>query len=67
MKIKLKEIDRARMGDMYRLATRYLIVMDCPGGRPINDGYICPHCGADPSRGDCDGVEGFIPSEGSRE
>jgi len=57
---KIKNVDVHRMNDIARCASRYLNLVNCPGGRPINDGYICPHFGADPSRGDCDGVHGFV-------
>lgn len=53
--MKIKNLDANYTRDLARCAD-YLAIVDCPGGRPIVKGYICPHCGADPSHGDCDGV-----------
>lgn len=36
-------VDAANMGDAAAILTR------CPGGRLIRDGYVCGHCGRDPT------------------
>lgn len=56
---KIENIERNRLSDLARCAEFAAVIVDCPGGRPIVGGYICPHCGTDPSHGDCNGVVGF--------
>lgn len=62
-KIDKNDLNKYRIQDTARLALNYLWVINCPGGRPIVDGYICPHCGIDASQGECAGVEGFVKSD----
>jgi hypothetical protein len=57
---KIRNVEANETRDMAALAAAYLVVVACPGGRPIHKGYICPHCGMDTSHGDCDGVLGFV-------
>lgn len=57
---KIRNVEANEMRDLAALAGIYLVVVACPGGRPINKGCICPHCGMDTSHGDCDGVHGFV-------
>lgn len=57
---KIKDVDSHYTRDAARCAEHYLLLISCPGGRPICKGYICPHCGMDTSHGDCDGVQGFV-------
>jgi hypothetical protein len=49
--------------DLARCADTFLNIERCPGGRPIVAGLTCPHCGIDPSDGDCNGVNGFKKGE----
>jgi hypothetical protein len=63
---KIRDVDRNYESDLARLAQTYLVVQACPGGRPINRGYICAHCGMDTSHGDCDGVQGFVKAAASK-
>lgn len=56
---KIKDVEANRTRDLASLASSYLSVVRCPGGRPIVDGYVCPHCGTDTSWGECNGVIGF--------
>ncbi len=60
---KIENIEANRKSDLAYLAQAYLTFVSCPGGRPIVHGYICPHCGTDPSYGDCGGVRGFAKRE----
>jgi hypothetical protein len=46
-------IDRTDRNDLIALAESYLPMARCPGGRIIMDGYICAHCGKDPTDGKC--------------
>jgi hypothetical protein len=57
---KIRNVEANELRDLATLAATYLVVVSCPGGRPIKKGFICPHCGMDTSHGDCDGVHGFI-------
>lgn len=61
---KIKDAEKHRKLDLAKLAEAYLIIGRCPGGRPIVDGYMCHHCGADPSCNECDGVEGLVGHHG---
>lgn len=58
-KIKKRNVEKNTVQDLANCATAYLLIHRCPGGRPIVDGFICPHCGTDTSNGDCGGVEEF--------
>ena len=55
---KVKDIAASRQRDLAACADAYLNIRACPGGRPIVDGLVCPHCGMDTSDGDCNGVVG---------
>ncbi len=58
-KIAKAKIDKYSLADLARCADTYLLLHNCPGGRPIVNGYVCPHCGTDTSEGDCGGVKDF--------
>lgn len=60
---KIKDISANYTRDLANCANTYLLVESCPGGRPIVSGYVCPHCGVDPSYGDCNGVIGFVKKQ----
>ena len=62
---KIKNVEAHYTRDLARCAKNYLLIKECPGGRPIVKGYICPHCGTDTSYGDCDGVIGLTKQEPS--
>ena len=62
-KIKRENLQVNRTRDLAHCAVAYLLIHNCPGGRPIVDGYVCPHCGTDTSFGDCGGVIGFKKKE----
>jgi hypothetical protein len=56
---KIANVDANYTRDLARCADQFLSIVSCPGGRPIVNGLICPHCGMDTSDGDCGGVAGF--------
>jgi hypothetical protein len=56
---RIRSPEKHRQRDILFLADNYLAIRDCPGGRPIIEGYVCPHCGTDTSYGECGGVVGF--------
>lgn len=60
---KIKNVEDHFVRDAARCADHFLVLISCPGGRPIVKGYICPHCGYDTSYGDCGGVIGFEKRE----
>ena len=57
-RLKPEEVAKNYMRDLANCAAAYLHIRHCPGGRPIVDGYICPHCDRDTSYGTCGGVVG---------
>lgn len=63
MGAKIKNVDANYTKDLVRLAYDYLDIKRCPGGRPTVNGYMCPFCDADPSMGECYGVEGFVATK----
>jgi hypothetical protein len=46
---KIKPDDLLDLIDGYVEANAGAILVRCPGGRLIRDGYMCGHCGKDPS------------------
>jgi hypothetical protein len=48
-----KVSEQKYMADIYECATGHLLITHCPSGRPVVDGYMCLHCGEDPSEGFC--------------
>jgi hypothetical protein len=56
---KIKDPRNTYQADLARLAHSFLLIVSCPGGRPIVKGYVCTHCGMDTSHGDCAGVRNF--------
>lgn len=54
--LEAAKVSLAEWEDKEGRRTVYLALTRCPGGRIVNKGYICPHCGADPSVGECKGV-----------
>jgi hypothetical protein len=60
---KIKNVEANYTRDLANCASRYLYIVDCPGGRPMVKGYICPHCAMDTTRGDCAGVQDFKKSQ----
>ncbi len=64
MTIKERSISiRQDHADVIVCAESYLRTVRCPGGRIIVKGYICVHCGHDPSYGGCKGVTPKIPEK----
>lgn len=51
--IKVPLSSYARMRDLDSLADCYVAIQKCPGGRLIQKGFICPHCGNDPTIEGC--------------
>ncbi len=49
--------ERQDTGDLKVLAWSYLNIIRCPGGRLVVGGYVCLHCEADPSLGECHGIK----------
>jgi len=39
--------------DIYECASSFLLIVHCPSGRPVVNGYMCPHCGEDPTEEFC--------------
>lgn len=62
---KIRNVGAHWTSDLATCAVAYLAITTCPGGRPKVEGLVCPHCGTDTSRGDCDGVLGFTKREAS--
>lgn len=49
---ELQDLKR-RYYDIFRVADRHARLLTCPGGRKIPDGYMCIHCGVDPTDQPC--------------
>lgn len=47
---KIAPEDLLDMSDLASIANSYASVTRCPGGRYIQDGYMCLHCGSDTSK-----------------
>ena len=43
--------------DMIALANTYLSLTRCKGGRVVNEGYSCPHCGSNDPEEHCGNSE----------
>ena len=57
----LKDTGARRASDMAYLADIHINIVSCPGGRPIAEGFICPHCNVDPSIEKCkQPLEGWV-------
>lgn len=64
---KVNPSDLLDLIDAAALANQYTAVTRCGGGRIINNGYICPHCGEDPSmRYGADGKEVYQRKPGEK-
>ena len=63
MTLKLKNIKEIKIDrntyidlvDLANIANTCATLIECPGGRLVPEGLICPHCESDYTNGDCKG------------
>jgi hypothetical protein len=55
---KVRDVTATYARDLARCASHYLNIVPCPGGRPIVQGKLCPHCRMSTALGYCGGVAG---------
>ena len=55
-KLSPSQVDAHQQADLADLAIAYLNVVKCCRGRPINEGFGCPHCGSANPTEHCEGV-----------